>query len=85
MTPTRQEIAAEFGKVMRGARLARGMSQEKLGEALEVDRTYPSLLERGLRGPTLAMVFRVAASLNVSPASLVEQTDAALHEGHPSG
>src|ERR1700730_1146305 len=37
---------------MRATRLARGITQEQLAETGNLDRTYPSLLERELRTPT---------------------------------
>lgn len=47
--PTRHKVAEAFGIVLRTVRDAAGLSQEQLAEAADVDRTYPSLLERGLR------------------------------------
>jgi len=39
---------------MRYVRAKQGISQEKLAELAEIDRTYVSLIERGERHPTLA-------------------------------
>jgi transcriptional regulator with XRE-family HTH domain len=50
------------------------MSQEDLAAEAEFDRTYPSLLERGLRTPTLAVVFAIAKVLGVTAAWLVIKT-----------
>jgi hypothetical protein len=55
------------------------MSQEKLSEVCNFDRTYPSLLERGLRCPTLTMLLRFADALAVEPARLVVETVKRLH------
>jgi hypothetical protein len=41
-------------------------------------RTYPSLLERGLRQPTLAVLIAVAYALEIEPALLVTMTVARL-------
>ena len=38
-----------FGKVLREIRAENHISQEKLAEYCDLDRTYISLLERGLR------------------------------------
>mgnify|MGYP000150320967 CR=1 FL=1 len=67
----RNPIAEAFGIVLRNARTAAGLSQEQLGLACGIDRTYVSLLERGLRQPTLTTIFLVAKHLRVSPAELV--------------
>jgi transcriptional regulator with XRE-family HTH domain len=50
------------------------MTQETLAETADLDRTYPSLLERGLRQPTLAYLFALADALKMSAADLVAQT-----------
>ena len=60
-----------FGRVLRELRRQKGLSQEQLASLGDFDRTYPSLLERGLRTPTLTVVFRLAEVLGVSAATLV--------------
>ena len=67
----RQKVAIAFGRVLREARKLKGLSQEELAADAEFDRTYPSLLERGLRTPTLTVLFQLAKVLEVSAASLV--------------
>ena len=42
-------IVEVFGKVLREIREANHISQEKLAEHCDLDRTYISLLKRGLR------------------------------------
>jgi DNA-binding XRE family transcriptional regulator len=39
-------VALAFAGVLKLARTGAGLSQEKLAEAADIDRTYPSLLER---------------------------------------
>lgn len=65
---------ARSGLALRAARVARGMSQDRLSEICDFDRTYPALLERGLRGPTLAMLLRLANALGVESVKLVIRT-----------
>jgi transcriptional regulator with XRE-family HTH domain len=69
-------IAAAFGEVLRDCRVKAGLSQEALAGMAEVDRTYVSLLERGLRQPTLQTLFRLAAALSISPSTMVSRTSA---------
>ncbi len=57
-----------------------GVTQEDLAFRADVDRTYPSLMERGQRQPTLAIVLRVARALTMEPAELVNRTIARLRE-----
>ena len=67
-------IPAAFGLVLRDLRQRAGLSQEALADAAEVDRTYVSLLERGLRQPTLETLFSLSRALNVSPSTMVSKT-----------
>jgi len=72
-------VARAFGGVLRAARIERGMSQEELAAEAELHRTYPSLLERGLREPTLDVFFRLCAAVHRTPADLLEATLGAAH------
>ena len=68
-------IARKFGLVLKAARAEVGLSQQSLALEVELDRTYISLLERGLRQPTLSTVFSLAKPLKVSPNELVKRTE----------
>jgi transcriptional regulator with XRE-family HTH domain len=75
-----RSIANAFGMVLRAARTRAGLSQEALGFACEIDRTYVSLLERGERQPTLSTLFALSEQLDVSAESLVAQTRKVLQQ-----
>lgn len=77
----RRHVAAAFGTVVREMRDERGLSQEDLAELADFDRTYPSLLERGLRMPSLGAVFRLAEAFGVSAQMLVGNTLARMRGG----
>lgn len=70
----RWEVARRFGSVLRELRQQRGLTQEALAELADLDRTYPSLLERGLRTPTLAVILRLANALETTPSRLITET-----------
>ena len=55
--------------------MAAGLSQEALALECGLDRTYISLLERGLRQPTLSTVFALAQVLNVQPSVVVREVE----------
>jgi transcriptional regulator with XRE-family HTH domain len=74
MSVRRREAARAFGRALREARRLRGISQEQLAETDDFDRTYPSLLERGLRTPTFFVIISLAEGLNMDP--IVLFTDA---------
>lgn len=65
-----------FGEVVRKLRRTRGISQEALADAAGLHRTYISLLERGLRNPSLTVIQQLAAALKVRMAELVTELDA---------
>jgi transcriptional regulator with XRE-family HTH domain len=70
----RRRIALAFGSTLREVRRARGLTQEELALVGGLDRTYTSLLERGLQTPTLTVLFRLAEALGVEPCRLVTLT-----------
>jgi transcriptional regulator with XRE-family HTH domain len=74
-----------FGLALREFRTAKGLSQEGLAHEAGVDRSYVSLLERGIKSPTLRMVFRLAGILGVSAAELVAKTEAGMKVATPAG
>jgi transcriptional regulator with XRE-family HTH domain len=71
-------IVSIFGTVLRELREKKKLSQEKLAEFCDLDRTYISLLERGLRQPTLTTLFKLSDALNIKPSELVELVDIKL-------
>jgi transcriptional regulator with XRE-family HTH domain len=64
--------------VLRRLRVAAGLSQEQLALNCGLDRTFISLLERGLRQPTLTTVFLLADSLAIKPSKLFAAVEANL-------
>jgi hypothetical protein len=55
----------------------------KLAEAGDFDRTYPSLLERGLRTSTFFVILCLAEGLNVDPVALFRDAMAQLRTKLP--
>lgn len=55
MSATSRTVALAFGATLRAARKKQGVSQDRLAALCGFDRTYPSLMERGLRQPSLAL------------------------------
>lgn len=68
--PPRTPVGVAFGAVLRDARKSKGASQEALALEIGYDRTYVSLLERGLRQPSLTTIIDLAERLDV-PADLL--------------
>ena len=66
-------VAEAFGQVLRNARKEAGLSQEKLAFESGIDRTFVSMLERGVRQPSLTTIFQLAAALDTTPTEMVDQ------------
>lgn len=71
-----EPLPQRFGQVVRSRRRALGVSQERLAELAGLHRTYISLLERGLRTPSLDVIAKVAAALETDMASIVSEVEA---------
>lgn len=78
-------VEKAFGNVMRAARERLGMSQMDLQMRTGLDRTFISDLERGVQGPSLRTIFRVAKGLNMAPNDLVRRTAKSPYFAFPSG
>ena len=72
----RSPAHAAFGRAVREIRHERRLSQEGLAFECGLDRTYLSGIERGVRNPSLANVFRLAAALGVRPIELFARAEA---------
>lgn len=70
-----------FGEVVRQLRQARGISQEALAAEAGLHRTYISLLERGLRNPSLTVIQQLADALRVSITELISEFDNGSNRG----
>ena len=67
------DIDIVLGKVIRELRLARNLSQEKLAELGEFERSYISKVENGERAIQFKTVVRFAEALGIKPSDLVQQ------------
>jgi transcriptional regulator with XRE-family HTH domain len=69
-----------FGLAVRELRHRRAISQERLALESHLDRTFISLLERGLRQPSLTTILQIAKALEVTPEELVASVTRMLAE-----
>lgn len=68
-------LAQEFGRVLRQRRIEAGVSQEELAHKANIDRTFVSMLERGLRTPGLGVVLSLAQGLGITGTDLVREVE----------
>lgn len=69
MTISLHESSLDFGKALKRARQATGVTQEQFDAVSS--RTYVSSLERGLKSPTLNKLEQLAAVLDLHPVTLL--------------
>jgi transcriptional regulator with XRE-family HTH domain len=62
------------GARVRGRRESLGWSQERLAAEADLDRTYVSGIERGIRNMSLLALLRIARVLGITLVDLVEET-----------
>jgi len=69
-----------FGRALREFRGQAGISQERLAEAAGLDRSFVSLVERGLQSPNVVVLLKVAGVLKVPAAELIARTEGLMSE-----
>ncbi|CAO3350613.1 helix-turn-helix domain-containing protein [Azospirillum palustre] len=65
------DIASQFGAILRDLRTTKGFSQEELAFRAGMSVPYLSDLERGRSAPSLAMVVDLARALAMHPSEML--------------
>jgi transcriptional regulator with XRE-family HTH domain len=76
----RDPLQAAFGQAVRRARNARKVSQEKLAELSEINRTYMGDVERGERNLALKNMSKIARALGLRLSQLLRAMEEELAE-----
>lgn len=71
--PPRSKDLEALGQAIKEARLARGVSQERLALEAERDRAMTSAAERGVRNLTVINLLRLCRALDEPPSKLFER------------
>jgi len=58
-----------IGQRISSLRKINKLSQEQLADISKIHRTYISQIERGIKSPTLSILFRILKSINIKPSS----------------
>jgi transcriptional regulator with XRE-family HTH domain len=61
-----------FGQNVRKQRTDKGLSQEALADKADLDPTYISGIERGVRNPSLLSIVRIAKALGIESGNLFQ-------------
>ncbi len=77
------DLLQAFGLTLKRLRKIKAWSQEELAYHSGLDRTYISLLERGLRNPTLNTIFSIANCMGYKPEQFIHEinTEMNLNQG----
>ena len=78
--PLTENIQTTFGTVLRKYRLQQHLSQEKLAEFADLDRTYISQIERGLKSPSFKALIALAQALHIQAHLLVAEVEQELEQ-----
>ena len=70
-----ENLLKEFGSHLKAIRLEKSLSQEKLALIADLDRTYISGIERGLRNISLINIFKLSEALELPPSELFKFGD----------
>lgn len=57
------DVKAEYGKKVRAIRNSKKVSQEKLAELADLDRTYVSDIENGKRNVSIETIYKISNAL----------------------
>jgi len=66
-----EDIKVKFGKRAKELRLLKGVSQEKLAELADLDRTYIPGIEAGKRNVSLEVIEKIAKAFSMSISELL--------------
>jgi transcriptional regulator with XRE-family HTH domain len=69
------KIQKRFGQIVQERRKAAGISQESLADKAGLHRTYISLLERGLRMPSLGVLKSLAKAFGTTMVDLIGELE----------
>ena len=69
------DIQKVVGTNIRKIRESQKLSQEKLADLSELDRTYIFSIEKGRRNISIKVLFKIAKALNVSILELVKNLE----------
>jgi transcriptional regulator with XRE-family HTH domain len=71
MDQSKRKVLLALGKLVKTKRTKLGISQEELGFQANLDRTYISGIERGVRNPSLTALVTLAQGLGINVSELL--------------
>jgi transcriptional regulator with XRE-family HTH domain len=78
----RMTVELALGHEIKKGREALQKSQEDLAFEAGIHRTYVSMIERGKKSPTLAVIVKLANALHVKPSELLQRVEVELEQAN---
>ncbi|NEP77623.1 MAG: helix-turn-helix transcriptional regulator [Okeania sp. SIO3C4] len=75
MDKSKSQILTTLGRLIKQRRMKLGISQEELGFRSNLDRTYISGLERGVRNSSLTVLVSLADGMGISVSELLDNLE----------
>lgn len=66
-----KSLNTAVGKTLLSIRTQKGFSQERLAYKSDVDRAFISDIERGVKLPSLTVIFKLALVLEIKPSEII--------------
>ena len=66
------DIKQKFGRKLKEIRLIKGLTQEKLANIADLDRTYIPSIEKGERNVSITVIEKLAKALDVEMIDLIK-------------
>ena len=89
MRPSRNAVLLEaLGLALRQRRQELELTQEDVAGAAEIDRPYVTLIEAARKQPTISVLWKLAAAIELTPAEFaerIERTHRALQRATSKG
>lgn len=73
-------LAKAIGLAVRYSRDRRNMSQEDLAELADLDRSYLSQIERGVKNATIASLLKISRALETPVSGIIIQAESSMRE-----
>jgi transcriptional regulator with XRE-family HTH domain len=76
MRPSRNALLLQaLGTALKERRNELGLTQEDVAGAAELDRPFITMIESARKQPTVSVLWRLAAALQLSPGDFVQRVD----------
>jgi len=64
-----------IGRAIKQSRENKGLSQEVLSGLANIDRSYLSKIELGLRNPTIVLLYKLAKALDINASEILKAAE----------